>query len=83
MKSEEVDKLLAERDALKDRLRGLVNAVRTVNRGHAYKVMINGVDGQCFWQREGWVEYVLDLCNEAEPLIQNNEPTTTALTEKD
>lgn len=55
--------------ALVEALDGLASGARTINRGHQHKVMIEGDDEPCFWQRREWVEYLISLCDEADKAL--------------
>lgn len=47
-------------------LRELIGAVRTINHGPQHKIMVKGDDQPRYWQRQEWVVYLLNICNEAE-----------------
>lgn len=55
---------LAEIEHLTTRIAELVGAVRSINRGKAHEVMMDGDDEPCYAQRKEWVEWMLGLCDE-------------------
>ncbi|MES2488506.1 MAG: hypothetical protein V4607_01855 [Pseudomonadota bacterium] len=44
----------------------LISAVRSINRGRAHQIKIEGDDEPCFWQRQEWVNWLLELADTAE-----------------
>ncbi|WP_296277832.1 hypothetical protein [Pseudomonas sp. UBA7530] len=64
-----VKAVVADLEAVRGLLSGLIRAVRSINCTPRHAIMIKGDDEPCFWQRREWVEYVLGLCTEAEAAL--------------
>jgi len=60
---------------LEQRVKELVSAINTINRSKRHEVpeSITGDDEPCYWQRKEWVEWILELANEADDLTTNND----------
>lgn len=43
-----------------------VGAMRSVNRSGHHKITIEGDDQPCYWQREEWISYLLDMAFDLE-----------------
>lgn len=44
----------------------LIGAIRSINRSKRHEIKIDGDDDVCYWQRKEWVDWILELANEAE-----------------
>lgn len=60
--------------SLREQLGALIAAVGSINRGPAHAVLIEGDDQPCYWQRKGWIDYVLGLCADASPAARGFDP---------
>ena len=70
---EELERLRAqvrERDRLRSTVKDLSGAMLSVNRSRNQKIMIEGDDEPCYWQREEWVKWIVELANGARESIQ-------------
>ncbi len=46
-------------------IRALISAVSSINRGRQHEVRISGDAEPCYWQRKAWIDWMLDLADEA------------------
>jgi len=44
----------------------LIGAIRSINRARQHEIKIEADDEPCYWQRKEWVDWILELANEAE-----------------
>lgn len=47
----------------------LISGIRSINRSKHQRVMVDGDDEPCYWQRGEWVEWILQLADEAESSV--------------
>ena len=52
----------------------LISGIRSINHGPRHEVRISGDDEPVCYQRKEWVEWILELADEAEQEI-SNQPT--------
>ena len=62
--------LVQERDRLCITVKDLSGAMLSVNRSRNQKIMIEGDDEPCYWQREEWVKWIVELANKARESMQ-------------
>jgi hypothetical protein len=60
-------------NSLDECIKELVGAIRSVNRSKNQMIEIEGDDDPCFWQRKEWIDWILDLANDAESVLKKNE----------
>ena len=60
------EKAEQERDGLAAKCAELSSAIRSVNRGKQHKILIDGDDEPCYWQRKEWVDWIVGLANQIE-----------------
>jgi len=55
------------------KVKELVSAINTINRSKHHEVpeSITGDNEPCYWQRKEWVDWILELANEADDLTTN------------
>ncbi|MFL1481396.1 hypothetical protein [Pseudomonas grimontii] len=61
---------------LRERLRELISAVRSINRRPSDEVLVDGDDQPQYRQRKEWIEWVLELCESASSTCLPEEPIT-------
>ena len=54
-------------DDLSARLSEIVGAVKSINRGSAYEVIVPGDDEPQYRQRKEWIDWILQLCEPTTP----------------
>ena len=57
--------LVQERDRLCITVKDLSGAMLSVNRSRNQKIMIEGDDEPCYWQREEWVKWIVEIATRA------------------
>ena len=62
---EAISELKGERDRSLSKVRELSSAMLSVNRSRHERIMINGDDQPCYWQREEWVKWIVELATRA------------------
>lgn len=53
-------------DKLKSKALEVVSAIRSINRSRAHQVDVSGDDSPCYWQRDKWIKWMLELASELE-----------------
>jgi hypothetical protein len=48
------------------KIKELISGIRTINKAEQHKIVISGDDEPVYWQREEWIEWILELADEAE-----------------
>lgn len=62
---EAISELKQERDRSLSKVRELSSAMLSVNRSRHERIMIDGDDEPCYWQREEWVKWIVELATRA------------------
>ncbi len=70
LSAERIDFLNKKLEQSQQRVKELVSAINTINRSKHHEVpeSITGDDEPCYWQRKEWVDWILELANEADDL---------------
>jgi len=58
-------------------VRELISGIRSINKAPRHEVKISGDDQPCYWQREEWINWILELADKAEAL-QSRSPALDA-----
>lgn len=66
-------------DALRAKAKEVVSAIRSVNRSNHQLVNVPGEDQPCYWQRQEWIDWMLDLASELELVAAASEPDDNSL----
>lgn len=58
-----------------EKCKQLVSAVRSLNRSKSHEVPkpITGDGEPCYWQRKEWIDWVLELADEAEAELKQQQ----------
>ena len=52
-------------------LRKLISATRSINHAKHHEIKVSGDDGVCYYQRKEWVDWMLQLADDAEKLLSS------------
>lgn len=63
-----------ETDALSGAVESLISGIRSINRAPHHRVQIESDDEPCYYQRKEWIDWVLDLANNAERALSRPAP---------
>jgi len=62
---EAISELKGERDRLRGQIQELSSAMLSLNRSRHQRIMIDGDDEPCYWQREEWVKWIVEIATRA------------------
>ena len=62
-------------DELREKAKEVVSAIRSINKSPHHLVVIDEDEDPCYWQREEWVEWILEMADELESEIVKDKVT--------
>jgi hypothetical protein len=62
---DEATRLNGENEKLKDLVRELAGAIASINRAPHHVVEVDGDDDICYYQRKEWVDWIIQLADDA------------------
>jgi hypothetical protein len=66
---DEATRLNGENEKLKDLVRELAGAIASINRAPHHVVEVDGDDDICYYQRKEWVDWIIQLADDAMEVV--------------